>query len=187
MLVARSSLVVLAVMASSLVPTQARAQLATSLGVAAGASVPMGNFGDRTSTGYHLMLTLGVKAPLVPISLRAEGMFNEFDYNSDRGSSGGASFRAVEKSARVWGATANAALSSSGLLGPYVIGGIGVYRVTEAVPIFGGTQSANDFGANFGGGVRFELSGFSAYAEARYHWVGDTDVRLLPITFGLSF
>ena len=187
MLVARPSLLTLAVMASMLASTPARAQLATSLGVAAGASVPMSNFGDRTSTGYHLMLTLGVKAPLVPISFRAEGMFNEFDYNNDGGTSGGATFRAVEKSARVWGATANASLSSSGLLGPYVIGGIGVYRVTEAVPIFGGTRSANDFGGNIGGGVRFELSGFSAYAEARYHWVGDTDVRLLPITFGLTF
>jgi hypothetical protein len=185
--VARSSLLALAVVASGLALTPARAQLAASLGVAAGASVPMSNFGDRTSTGYHLMLTVGVKAPLAPIAFRAEGMFNEFDYNDEGGVSGGASFRAVEKSARVWGATANAVLSSSGLLGPYVIGGIGVYRVTEAVPIFGGTRSANDFGGNIGGGVRFELSGFSAYGEVRYHWVGDTDVRLLPVTFGLSF
>ena len=184
---ARSSFFILAAVASALIPATTRAQLTTSLGVAAGASVPMSTFGDRTSTGYHLMLTLGVKAPLVPISLRAEGMFSEFDYNNDGGASGGAGFRSVEKSAHIWSATANALLSSSGLLGPYVIGGIGMYRVTEAVPIVGGTHSASDFGANIGGGVRFELSGFSAYAEVRYHWIGDTDVRLLPITFGLSF
>lgn len=182
----RSSVLIIAI-ASTLVPAAARGQSLASLGVAAGASVPMSNFGDRSSTGYHLMLTLGVRVPMSPISFRADGMFNEFDYNNDAGTGGGAAFRAVEKSARVWGATANAVLGSSGLLGPYVIGGIGVYRVTEAVPIFGGTHSANDFGWNVGGGVRFELSGFSAYAEARYHWVGDTDVRILPVTFGLSF
>lgn len=185
MLIARSSYVFSIAVASAVALGAARAQSVASLGVAAGASVPMSNFGDRASTGYHVMLTLGVKLPMMPLSFRAEGMFNEFDYNSDVG--GGASFRAVEKSARVWAGIANAVLTSSGLLGPYLIGGIGVYRVTEAVPIFGGTQSANDFGVNFGGGFRFELSGFSAYAEARYHWVGDTDVRMLPITFGLSF
>ena len=188
MLIARSSLLMtFALGASTIATAEVRAQLPVSFGVAAGATVPMSNFSDRASTGYHLMLTLGLRAPMVPVAFRVDGMFNEFDYNSEVGGGGGAPFRAVERSARVWAGTANVVLTSSGLLGPYAIGGIGLYRVTEAVPVFGGTRSANDFGGNIGGGLRFELSGFSAYAEARYHWIGDTDIRMLPVTFGISF
>jgi len=161
----------------------ADAQLRASIGAAAGATIPMSGFGDRTNTGYHVMVTLGVHAPMVPLSLRIEGMYNEFDYNSD----GGALFRSANRTARVLGATANGILTSSGILGPYLIGGIGVYQRTEAEPVLGGTVSSNNFGGNIGGGLRFELSGFSAYGEVRYHWVGDSDVRFIPITFGLTF
>lgn len=188
MLGSRSVLV--AVHASTLIGVaiaSASAQSGVSLGAAAGATMPRSGFGERTSTGYHLMVTLAVRAPMLPVAFRVEGMFHEFEYNSDVGGGGGAPFRAVERNARVWGTALNAIVTSSGLLGPYLIGGIGPYRVTEAIPVFGGTRSSNDFGYNIGGGFRFELTGFSAYAEARYHWVGDLDVRFLPITFGLSF
>ena len=161
----------------------APAQLRASIGAAAGATFPRSGFGDRTNTGYHVMVTLGVHAPTVPLSVRIEGMYNEFDYNSD----GGALFRSANRTARLLGATANGVLTSSGLLGPYLIGGAGVYQTTEARPAFGGTVGSNDLGGNIGGGFRFELSGFSAYGEIRYHWVGNTDVRIIPITFGLTF
>jgi hypothetical protein len=167
--------------------THAGAQMAASVGVAAGATVPRSRFGDRASTGYHVMVTLGMSAPLVPLSFRIEGMFNEFDYNSAVGSGGGGVYRLASDKARVWGATANGILTSSGLLRPYLIGGVGMYRTTEGNPPFGGTVSSNSWGGNLGGGFRFDLTGFGAYAEARYHWVGDTDVRMIPITFGLSF
>ena len=168
-------------------PTPAAAQSLVSLGVAAGASVPKSGLGRRTSTGYHAMVTLSVHAPMTPLSFRVEGMFNELDYNSDLGSGGGAPFRAQEKSARILAATANGILTSSGLLRPYIIGGVGIYRTTEAVPLLGGTQSTNDVGWNLGGGLRFDLTGFGAYAEARYHWIGDPGLRMLPVTFGLTF
>jgi hypothetical protein len=139
------------------------------------------------SAGYHVMATLAVRAPRYPLSFRAEGLFHELDYNAEVGPSGGAPYRAVERSARVWGATANGILKSSGLLGTYLIAGVGGYRVTEAVPLLGGTRTDGRFGVNAGGGFLFELTGFSTYVEARYHWVGDSDVRLVPITFGVSF
>ena len=163
-------------------PAVARTQ-SLAIGAAAGATIPSSGFGDRTNMGYHVMVTLGVHAPMVPLSFRIEGMYNEFDYNSDQG----ALFRSANRTARVLGATANGVFTSSGLLGPYLIGGVGLYQTTEARPVFGGTVGSNNVGANIGGGFRFGLSGFSAYAEARYHWVGDSDVRIIPITFGLTF
>ena len=43
----------------------------------------------------------------------------------------------------------------------------------------------NHFGWNVGGGLRFPLTGFSAYVEARYH--STSDFKFTPIVFGLQF
>lgn len=164
----------------------ARAQSFTHLGVAAGAAVPMSGLGDRATTGYNLALSLDVRAPLTPLSLRVEGMFNEFDYSSNADNVGSL-YRTIATSARVFGVTANGILASSGTLSPYLIGGAGYYRRTEPNLLTGGTSSENDLGANVGVGVRFDLVGFTAYGEARYHWAGDSDVRFVPITVGVNF
>lgn len=157
-------------------PAAAHAQSIFALGIAAGATVPTGGLGDRTNTGYHAMVTLSAHAPLTPFTLRAEGMFNSLDYKN----SGGANATA---SAHVWAATANAIYTYSPVLGPYLIGGVGYYHTTES----GATGSANDFGVNGGVGFRLALTGFSAYAEARYHYVSGSDVRMVPLTVGITF
>jgi hypothetical protein len=158
---------------------KAEAQLGSlvSLGAAAGVSLPRSAFNDRAQTGYNAMLTLGLHAPLIPISLRAEGMFNDFDYDDSVAGLGG-------KSAQIWGFTANALVTTSAFFGPYAIGGIGYYRINENGTL--GDNHRTNMGGNLGGGFRFALTGFSAYAEARYHWVDD-GVAMIPISFGLSF
>ena len=159
---------------------KAEAQLGSliSLGAAAGVSLPRDSFNDRAKSGYNAMLTLGLHAPMIPISLRAEGMYNAFDYNDSVVGLGG-------KSASIWGFTANALVTTSAFLGPYAIGGIGYYRLNEQTPL-GGDFTHTNMGYNLGGGFRFALTGFSAYAEVRYHWV-DEGVAMIPISFGLSF
>jgi hypothetical protein len=177
----RATSVTLALVAGA---RDAQAQLGSlvSIGAAAGVSLPRSNFDDRAKSGYNAMITAGLHAPLIPISLRAEAMLNEFDY--DVGTTAGGLARQGSKSARIWGFTANALLTTSAFLGPYAIGGVGYYNIKEGTPL--GTSSHTNVGGNLGAGFRFALTGFSAYAEARYHWV-DSGVAMLPISFGLSF
>ena len=65
----------------------------------------------------------------------------------------------------------------------YFIGGIGYYN-TRIVPL---RFSDSNAGWNVGGGFKFPLTGFSAYVEARYHSIANTEVRFVPISFGLLF
>lgn len=144
--------------------------------IAAGLSVPTGDFGNGVQSGYNLGLGLEIAPPLSPFGFRAEGAWNAFG-----GKSGG-------PSARIISGTANLVYSLIGtpVGGPYLIGGVGIYN--EHVNI-SGSESNNDAGFNVGGGFRFGLSGFSAFAEARYHYV-NTDggsTGFIPITFGLTF
>ena len=170
-----ASLAVLAVLPAKAATAQVPM---TSIGVAAGGTIPSGDFKDGTKTGFNALLTLHVHPPLSPLGLRVDGMFNQLDL------SGG-----VDGNARVWAFTANAVMGSGGL-GPYVIGGIGYYntKITNTVLSFG-DPSESKFGLNGGVGVRLPLTGFSAFAEARYHYVmsSEAKVRLIPISFGLEF
>ena len=148
----------------------AAAQLRGNLSIAAGASFPTSAFGDFQDTGYNVLVALGLNPPLLPIGFRVDGMFNEFDRtgSSDK--------------TRVLGLTANVTLGLGGLLGPYLIGGIGEYSTRYPSP-FG---DRTDFGINVGGGFRFGLTGFSAFAEARYHRAGDA-AQFIPVSFGVTF
>ena len=150
----------------------------TSIGVAAGGTIPTGDFGDGTKTGFNALLTMHVHPPLSPLGLRVDGMFNQLDL------SGGA-----EGHARVWAFTANAVVGAGGI-GPYFIGGIGYYNTKVGNTVLSlGDASENKFGFNGGVGVRLPLTGFSAFAEARYHYVTDSNakVRLIPISVGVEF
>lgn len=179
----RRTLTLAAVLAALTLPMhRAAAQSITSFGVAAGATFPSGDFSDYTKTGYHALVTLDVHAPLMPVGLRIDGMFNELDLESSLVSSKG--------KARVWAGTANVVLNTGGL-GPYLIGGLGLYHTTFSADGFTGSDQTK-FGLNGGVGIRIPLTGFSAFAEARYHRLlgtndSDGSVALVPLTFGIVF
>src|SRR5262245_17491819 len=163
------------------------AQSPLSLSVGAGATVPSGGFANRVNAGYNVGASLGLHIPLFPVSLRADGMFNQMEYNDAGGLAGGAPYRAITEYAQVWSGTLNAVVSASSLLSPYVIGGIGWYRTSEADIGANLKRSENSVGGNIGAGLKLGLAGFGVYAEARYHWISDSDVRIVPISVGLSF
>lgn len=169
------------VAAAVALPALATAQSLTSFGVAAGASVPAGNFGDAVKTGYHAMAMLNVSAPLSPVGFRIDGMFNEFDVKNS----------GSDKD-RVWALTGNVLMKSGSALAasPYLIGGGGWYHNSlKFNDVFGsGTATDDQFGFNVGAGLRLPLTGFSAFVEARYHkMLGGSNVQFIPITFGINF
>ena len=161
---------------------QINAQSLTSIGVAAGATFPVSDFKDIAKTGYNAYLTLDVHAPLSPVSLRIDGMFNELDAADNSGFS----------KSHVWAGTANVVFHPTDLLvaHPYVIAGLGYYHTTTSgAPLGLSDFSENKFGINGGVGVAIPLTGFRAFVEARYHHVLDSDahVRMIPISFGVVF
>lgn len=175
----------LGIAALAIAPLTAGAQAgATHFNIAAGPTAVVGTFGDRTDVGYHLLVGVGMAPIGSPLSFRVEGMYNEFNEKFS------------SNTARVSGLTGSAVYEVSHAaqgMSLYGIGGFGYYHTAETIDVFGsggsGTVDAtdNNVGYNIGGGVRFPIGTFSAYFEARYHAVTNTDVHIVPITFGLLF
>jgi len=156
------------------------------VGIAAGVSAPLGDFGKATQSGYHAtgMLTIGV--PLLPVGARLEGSFSQFDYKATPSN---------DAKARILYATANAELSAPGIIAPYLIGGVGMYHATAEC----GTcaTSSTRIGFNGGGGLKIGLAGFSVFVEARFHYIGGasnptnggvkSSTQFIPVSAGVTF
>lgn len=157
---------------------------AFSLGIAAGATVPTGDFADAYGTGFNIMGTLGFQPAAMPVGVRFDLM-----YHSLPGEDLGGVVELEDLNIIAGSANAILTVSNSGGVRPYLIGGIGMYRADG-----GGDETSTDFGINGGAGLEFGLAGFSTFLEARYHsvFIDDegTDVgnlNLIPIVFGLRF
>jgi len=158
----------------------AQAQNPMSFGIAAGASIPVGDAGDDVKTGFHGMATIGLSPAMVPFGLRIDGMYNSLE--------GKDAFESVKL--RILGLTANGVWQMPGMVAsPYLIGGVGLYNQDVDVE---GAKSENDFGLNVGIGMKFNLSGFGTFAEVRYHNLFDSaddrgNTAFIPLTFGIMF
>lgn len=155
----------------------AHAQRRASVGIAAGATVPIGDLGDATSTGFHVLGTLAVSGTAAsPLGFRVDGM-----YNSLSGKSSG-------PDVTMWTVNGNLVYAFPGGLTatPYLIAGAGWYN-TKADQ--SGAESTSDLGINGGIGARFALSGFSTFAEVRFHNIfsDPNSSQVIPLTFGILF
>lgn len=168
------------VMAASLLAAPALSAQ-TSFSIAAGATVPVGDASNAYKMGYNASVGLGIQAPLAPIGLRLEGMFNQLDF---KGTSQG--------NTRILAGIANATLSGAGMPIPmgYLIGGLGMYNMKAGnLPAGFTSSSVTKFGFNIGAGLNIPLTGFGTFVEARLHYIA-TDTKatmLVPLTFGIKF
>jgi hypothetical protein len=163
--------------ATTFAPGIAHAQRRTSIGFAAGATVPVGDLGDATSTGFHVLGTLAVSGTArSPVGLRIDGMYNSLS-GKDPG-----------PGVNVWTINGNLVYAFPGGMTatPYLIAGAGWYnsKADES-----GAESSSDVGINAGIGVRFPLSGFSTFAEVRFHniFTDPNSTQFIPLTFGILF
>ena len=166
-----------------------------SIGVSAGASVPIGDFGDAVKTGY----TVAGHVWLLPPSLPALNFRGDVSYDSWKIKSLG---DVLDGNAHVLGVTANviAKIPSSSGLHPYLIGGGGYYNENAKIGGVSGNSQSN-FGLQGGVGLEFALAGFGTFVEAKFVNIfdgssdsssGDTSsggssTRYIPITFGIRF
>ena len=157
------------------------AQGTTTFNIAGGLTLATGDFGNRNETGYNIIGGIGTMQRGTAYGFRAEAFYNEFNQKGVGGVSG---------TSHAGGATFNIvydfiAPAPNQPYSVYGIGGGGYYSTRES---WYNTGAETNFGWNVGAGVRFPLSGFSAYVEARYHSVSATlGTSFLPISFGLQF
>ena len=160
-----------------------------SFGVSGGASFPLSDLGDAVDVGY----TIGAHVMLSPASMHMLAFRGDVSFDSWKlKNSSKASYRALD----VMG---NVILKSGSAMAikPYLIGGLGLVnsKASASSATVGGStvtvesKSTSNFGVQGGGGLEFQLSGFTTFLEAKFvnaftegnstHWV--------PVTFGIRF
>jgi hypothetical protein len=170
-----------AVLTSAQLPAQSYKPL--TVGIAAGAAIPVGTLSDDWSSGYNVTGLLALRSLGSPVGLRFEGMYNHFGGKDDAGN---------PPAVKIWAGTANLVYHLPGTgITPYLIGGAGFYGVNRDIE---GFESENKLGLNGGIGAAFPLSGFNTFVEARLHHVftdrvmpGGNSTQFIPVTFGITF
>ena len=188
-------LVGIAVCAALPVVSQAQTSTARpiSFGVMGGASVPVGDFGDGADLGF----TLGAHLLLAPTSMPALGF--RVDATYDRWALKGVGASVVDGNSSTLGLMGNVILKSSSAMTikPYVIGGLGLLSSNTSGSVAGVKFSGdrdNNLGVQAGGGLEFQLSGFTTFIEAKFVNAFAKDgndnrrsVNWIPVTFGIRF
>jgi len=160
-------------------PLPAQSTKPVTLGIAAGAAIPAGDFSDAYNTGFNGTVGLGFSSIGTPLGIRIEGMYNKFPGRDDLGFN--------QPDSRVVAGTANLVYSLPGQgIRPYLIGGGGYYGLKLDLA---NAESVNKFGINGGIGAVFPLSGFNTYIEARFHnvFTDNSSTQFIPVTFGIMF
>ena len=161
-------------------PVAVQAQGSVKFGVAAGATFPTGDAGDSYDWGYHVAGSITGKPMASPVGIRGEVMYHQLTGKDD-------ALLGKLDNANIIAGLINAELGMGGVgARPYLIGGIGWYRLDFGSDL----DSQNKFGFNIGAGLDFGLADFDAFIEARYHSVqtdGDANLSIVPVTFGLRF
>jgi len=158
--------------AAMLAPAVVHAQ--PRLMVGGGFSAPNGDATATMETGYHWQASLHVDIPTLPIALRADGAYHRLNSPNP----------VAAQNAILNGALSLVYILPGVGLQPYLLGGLGSYRV-ESGPE-GMTETVTDPGYHGGFGVAIGGLGFSAFAEIRYVQINAaTTTRLIPFTIGL--
>lgn len=172
-------------------PSAVTAQVAPArqitFGASAGLSMPTGDLGDASNAGYVIAGHVFYRpASIQALRFRGDVSFDRWGAKED--------VEGADASRRSFGFVANAlydfASSAESGIRPYVLGGLGLYNSKTSVEFAGETVtgSATDIGLQVGGGLQFQLSGFSTFAETKYVNVfSDGSISWVPITFGVRF
>jgi opacity protein-like surface antigen len=164
------------------------------VGGALGGTIPLGDFSDGADLGWHLGGLFEYKQPSFPVTWRGELTYHRNGLKDDFFSGQIPGVGNLDGNFSMINFVANALYpfgDKAKTSHPYIIGGLGLYRV-KATASYQGidiSDSQTKFGINVGGGVEFALSGFDAFIEARYHSVftDNNSTNFIPLSFGFKF
>jgi opacity protein-like surface antigen len=180
------SLVAVASIASS---TVAQAQLSrpVKFTIFGGASLPSGDAGDALKTGYTLGGAADLRAPLMPVGLRAELAYSRLGAK-DTGGLESLNMNDLGGNANVvlWVPSVGTPLTA------YLTGGPSYSKIEFKASDSGqsGSVSQNHWGFNVGAGIDFALGGLGTRLDVRYRQISMDDgdnLKTIPITFGFTF
>jgi hypothetical protein len=179
------------------------------LGIAAGVSIESVPGREDLETGGHAQLSLRLKPPVLPASLRLDALYFRFgvrDAPTDCVPTPPVPCPDVRSRNEAIAGIASITIESPGPgLSPYLIGGAGVYwrrlRVTTYnLPCTDAcqpeqpreqteTEWTNDFGINGGLGLSFNALPLGFYVEARVHhiFLEGKNATVVPLTAGIWF
>ncbi|MGQ0648295.1 MAG: outer membrane beta-barrel protein [Gemmatimonadaceae bacterium] len=200
MKVAVCALAGFAVGLGSLTPSSdasAQVRRPVSVGLAVGATVPTSDFADDTKTGLHGAAFLQYEPDAGIWGVRGEVSYHRSQYTDDFLGAVAAT-PDDDLNNGVFHAGATALLIGNNRnqgVTPYLLGGLGLYRLTVSVSDGSTTlsDSENGFGFNGGAGIRIGRSaGF--FVEARFHRFSITPelgekstYQMIPVTVGVRF
>ncbi len=187
------------VLSATAASVQAQAVISSPVrfGIMGGATVPLSDFSNAAKTGWNAGILVNVGVPLVPVSFRVDGQWQQLTGKTidlGKGATTHDDFRIIDGTANVV-YTFGAALPTKF----YLIGGAGIYNVRVKNTDIDASASSTKFGLNGGVGFKFQLTGFSTFIEARYHNVfHGTDIgnsnsgtpkslQFVPISVGITF
>jgi Outer membrane protein beta-barrel domain len=190
------------VLSATAAPVSAQAIVSSPVrfGIMGGATVPLSDLSDVNKTGWNAGALVSVGVPLVPVSFRVDGQWQQMN-GKDLASLGGAGGSSQQANLRIIDGTANVVYTFGAALPTkfYLIGGVGVYNERFSDPNSDVHADGTKFGLNGGVGFKFQLTGFATFIEARYHnvihgtTVGVVDqsdsksLQFVPISVGITF
>ena len=165
--------------------SSAQAQTGVQFGLGGGVTMPIGDLGDATKTGYHGLVTIGFEGPAnFPVGFRVDGIFQRLGLDDDTFD------QAFQTIAGTLDAVYAFKVSESQKIRPYVLAGGGYYnsKVTKGT----GTADAGsegDLGINGGLGVNFTAGRMGLFLEGRAHHIftDGASSTFIPVTLGVRF
>lgn len=150
-----------------------------------GLTLPLGDFGDGASTGWHGLGAVSYTPANLPLGFQVDGMFQRFGFEDAPDDFDG--------NLQIIQGTANAVyyfqVSEETKVRPYLIGGIGLYNSKATGDDVPDSESQTDFGINGGAGFDFMAGAVGIFVEGRFHNVfSDPDnTNFIPVTVGVRF
>ena len=156
-----------------LVPAAVEAQ--PRLLVGGGITRPNGDFKNAASAGYHGRVGVEITIPTLPVALRADADYHNLPET-------GPTF----DSSQILGGAVSLVFTLPGVgLSPYLLGGLGAYRIETG--LVGFSQAVVQNGFHVGFGTKLGSLGFGGFVEIRYVQIGGdsgVDTKYIPVTVG---
>ena len=176
----KAFLAVAAIASLATIPATAQAQGGFKFGVMGGASLPMGDFGEFSKTGFGGGVTLMMRAPEAKVGFGIEAQINRFGVE-DIGDID------VNATTNLYGAMARLEFAAGNAF--YLLGGAGLFRTEVTAdddgPDLGETDNTDfavqgGLGFNFGPGLFLEGKFVNVFTEGE-------STQFVPIVVGIRF
>jgi opacity protein-like surface antigen len=158
----------------------------TSFGGFGGVSIPLGDYGDVTNTGWDAGLVFQYRPVGSPIGFQIDGNYMENKFDPSAALPGGKDRWFFGTGNVVFGFP----VSEETRIRPYLIGGGGIYSVKAKFDDGTSGNSVTKFGLNVGAGFDLSFqSNVGVFVEARFHdvFTEGSNATFIPINAGFRF